>query len=297
MNTIRYRRSACLCELNESQLQKKVPIFALSFHVHIPPQSSHILTKTQHLFQFRLSAAMQNIPPPPQNAIESEIDGVHLSKADDVEFYCLNQTKMTRMHIASDTDGASSSQPHDVFSAVQKLDINGEGIDAPVPLLGILQRFTNVTALRICKWPFQNFNAQHISQVLGHFGRTVTTLQLYGFHTNSEVLIFLTSMFPHLETLSLEPLASNGKTFRIQQSDLPLGGAGLRGKLDLGYMGEEHQDFLAFISKPPSVLHSICIRGCNNWGQLQELFKHQGGTIQSVVVWLHEFRKGIFIPL
>ena len=60
---------------------------------------------------------------------------------------------------------------------------------------------------------------------------------------------------------------------------------------------EKHKDFLAFISKPPSVVHSICICDCNNWEQFEELFKQHGGEIKSIGVWSLHFKKSMFASL
>ena len=187
-------------------------------------------------------------------------------------------------------------KPYTVFSAVQKLSIDAKEIAIPETSLEILQLFTNVTTLRISGWYFQKFDTHHITNLLSHFGTTVTTLELLNCCANSEVFIFLTSLFHHVSNLQVYPLASNGESFMIKPSDWPSGGARFQGKLGFGYLKAEHEDFLTFINQYSSSVHSIDIFRCENRGGLQRLFECHGGTLTSVNIFLSS-EKGKLIPL
>lgn len=184
----------------------------------------------------------------------------------------------------SQTDDALAlpQQTYYMLSAARKLTIaNGDHGQCPK----ILPFFTNVTTFTIQGWRFQEYDTRKIKDLLSHFGTTVTTLELLGCYANSEVLIFLTTLFPHVKSLRVEPWTPDGATFMIQHYDRPLGGAKFQGKLTFSSLGAKHEAFLAFVNEHSLVVHSIEIFQCENKGELQRLFERQGGTLTSVGIY------------
>lgn len=203
----------------------------------------------------------------------------------------LDCAAMRRIHsetAAEATEGTSQQQPPIVFSYVRKLHIIARQVASPEndeEYLDILRLFTNVTSLRILDWDFREFETQHITRFLSHFGATVQTLKLHECYVDSEVLIFLTSSFPLIENLEVDPrYPCSSVTYKIQRSDRPSGSVGFRGNLILRFLSAQHEDFLAFVNENCSDVRSISAELCVNKGELQRLFDRRGGDLSSVGV-------------
>ena len=194
----------------------------------------------------------------------------------------------------------SRERLRDLFSYVQKLVITANGatsFDDHRQYLEILWLFTKVASLVISSWMFQEFESCHIKGFLQHFGESVKTLSLERCLFDSEVLIFLTSLFPHVNNLQVMlPLTSDNGTFKVQRDSQPLG-VKFRGNLAFVLLGPQHNKFLAFINEHSSDLRSIHVQCCNDGGgELQNLFKCRGGMFLSVDIRVHD-EKGKFVPI
>ena len=114
--------------------------------------------------------------------------------------------KKLQESITSKTNGPSASRPqlpYDLFSTVQKLFVTETTQLRECP--EILQFFTNVTTLSILEWELHTFNTTHdIINYIGHFGTTVTTVEIVKCYADSEALIFSISLFPHIERLQVD---------------------------------------------------------------------------------------------
>ena len=205
--------------------------------------------------------------------------------------FILDCATMKRIHsesTAEATEDTSQQPPSIVFSYVRKLHIIAGQItpsEDDEEHLQVLQLFTNVTSLRILDWDFREFEAQDVARFLNHFGATVRTLKLHECYVDSEVLIFLTSSFPCVENLEVDPrYPCSSLTYRIQKSDRPSGGARFQGNLTLRFLGAQHEDFLAFVNENSSDVRSISAELCANKGELQRLFDRRGGDLSSVGV-------------
>ena len=150
--------------------------------------------------------------------------------------------------------------------------------------LEALRFFTEVTHLRIYNWYFQDFGRHDVTHLLGHFGETVTRLKLKECFFDSKVLLFLISMFPLLDNLYVSPRVScERETYRIKQV-VPSRDVGFRGRLDLSYLTELHDQFLEFVTENSSAVHSISIQHCRSNGRSQELLDRLGGDLTNVDV-------------
>ena len=213
----------------------------------------------------------------------------------------LSYSTMKRIHSefktseTTETNTTSQHQPPTVLSYVRKLHISARQITSPENelerlTLEILRFFTNVTSLRILDWDFREFETNHITRFLGHFGSTVRTLKIRECYVGSEVLIFLTSWFPLVETFEVDPrYPCSAVSYKIQKSDRPLRHPGFRGSLVLRFLSAPHEEFLAFINENSSDVRSISAELCVNKGQLRRLFKIHGNKLSSVGV--HSFWK------
>jgi len=207
----------------------------------------------------------------------------------------LDYVAMRRIHSEFETsetteNTTSSQQQPTVFSHVRKLRISARQITSPENEpeghpLEILRFFTNVTSVRILDWDFREFETHHIARFLGHFGSTARTLKIRECYVDSEVLIFLTSLFPLVENLEVDPRypCSSG-SYRIQKSDRPLQHSGFRGTLVFRFLSAQHEEFLAFVTENSSDVRSISAELCVNKGGLQKLFEFRGGNLSSVGV-------------
>lgn len=201
---------------------------------------------------------------------------------------------ITMRRIHEETDGAAEStgntastwQHPVVFSYVRKLRIAARQLTSPENdggYLEILRFFTNVTSLQILDWDFREFKAHHIAHFLGHFGATTRALKLQECYVDSGVLIFLTSSFPFVDDLEVDPrYPCSAAAYRVQRSDRPSGRVGFRGNLTLRFLSAQHEDFLAFVNENSSDVRSISAELCVNKGELQRLFECRGGNLLSV---------------
>ena len=198
------------------------------------------------------------------------------------------------------TEDTSQQPPSIVFSYVRKLHIVARQVASPAETDGeyleVLQLFTNVTSLRILDWDFREFETQHITRFLSHFGATVHTLKIHECYVDSEVLIVLMSLFPSVDNLEIDPrYPCSFVTYRIKKSDRPSGSVAFRGNLTFRFLSTQHEDFLAFVNENASGVRSISAELCVNKGELQRLFDCRGGELSSVGV--HSLWKQGRLPL
>ena len=205
--------------------------------------------------------------------------------------FTLDCATMRRIHsetTAEATEDTSQQRSPIAFSYVRKLHIVARQITSPETdgeYLEVLRLFTNVISLRILDWDFREFETQHITRFLSHFGATVQNLTLRECYVDSEVLIFLTSSFPCVENLEVDPrYPCSSITYKVQKSDRPSGSVRFRGNLTFRFLGAQHEDFLAFVNENSSDVRSISAELCANKGELQRLFDRRGGDLSSVGV-------------
>ena len=271
----------------------------------------HLNPTTLPLFLSGLRFRAMVVPSLPQELLELIIDAIHTSdgtaplktlsrvsrawrpRSQNNIFKKLRLNCATMRQIRDETDGTiettgntASRQPPTVFSYVRKLHIAARQLISPENdggHLKVLRFFTNVTSLRILDWDFREFETHHITHFLGHFGATARTLKLQECYVDSEVLIFLTSLFPSIDNLEVDPrYPCSSITYRVQKSDRPAGNVGFRGNLTLRFLSAQHEDFLAFVNENSSDVHSISAELCVNKGELQRLFECRGGNLLSV---------------
>jgi hypothetical protein len=189
----------------------------------------------------------------------------------------------------SKTTGDVSRHRPIVFSYVRELHIAAFQVTSPEDDGAYLQTllfFTNVTSLRILDWDFRQFAAHDVTHLLGHFGATVRTLKLHECYVDSEVLIFLTSLFPLTDNLEVDPrYPCRAATYKIQNSDRPSKNVGFRGNLIFKFLSPQHEEFLTFVSEHSSDVRSISAGLCASQGELQRLFERQGSKLSSASVY------------
>ena len=172
-----------------------------------------------------------------------------------------------------------------VFSYVRKLRVTVPDAISPEndgDYLKALQLFNNVTSLRILYWNFQEFDADHLTDFLGHFGATVRTLKLRDCQHDSEVLIFLASLFPNLNDFEIDPHPCNAVTYLIRNTDRPSKDVRFQGNLTFRSLTVQHEGFLSFVNKHSLDVRSISTELCVNKGEMQRLFECQGSKLLSV---------------
>ena len=184
------------------------------------------------------------------------------------------------------TEAVSQTLIPTVFSYVRKLHVIVLHVISPQDdgdYLETLRLFNNVTSLRILDWDFREFDTHHVSHFLGHFGSTVRTLKLHECQLDSEVLIFLTSMFPDLNDLEIDPrYPCNVATYLIQNTDRPSKDVGFQGNLTFRFLSAQHEGFISFVNEHSSDVRSISAELCVNKGEMQRLFECQGSKLTSV---------------
>lgn len=199
--------------------------------------------------------------------------------------FSLDLPKMKQIY--EDTGDRSRLQFPTALSYVQKLSVEAlEASSSPVnrKYLEVLWLFTQVIYLRIYNWYFQDFDEQHITRLLGHFGTTVTQLKLLEGFFDSEVLIFITSAFPLLNDLCVNPRTfSEHKTYKVQNADRSRT-IGFQGMLTFRHLSKLHDQFLEFVSQESLAVHSISVHHCRSDGKLQELFVRLGGNLFNINV-------------
>lgn len=216
----------------------------------------------------------------------------------------LNCDKMRRVQsefisVSEATRNASRQRLPIVFAYVRELHVAAFQVTSPEDdgaYLRTLLLFTNVTSLRILDWDFRRFSARDVTRFLGHFGATVRTLKLHECYVDSEVLIFLTSLFPVTNNLEVDPrYPCRAATYKIKSSDRPSKNVGLRGNLILKFLSAQHEEFLAFVGEHSPDVRSISAGLCASQGELQRLFERQGSRLSSASVY-SLWRQGKFIP-
>ena len=215
----------------------------------------------------------------------------------------LNLFKMEQIHseIFKSTDPAASQQRcRDLFSYVQTLEVKAGGPNSSKNFsqyLEILRLFTEVASLRIDSWGVPEFESFHDKGFLQHFCKTVKMLSLNCCSFYSEVLIFLTSSFICIDDLQVKiPHHCDNRTYKPQRDSQSLG-VKFRGNLDFAFLKTQHNKFLAFVNEHSSDLRSIHVSECgDSGGELQNLFKCQGGTFLSVDIRVCD-EKGKLVPI
>ena len=165
----------------------------------------------------------------------------------------------------------------EAFEASSDSQVNGKYLE-------VLRLFTRVLSLHLTDWYFQDFDKHHVTHLLGHFGAAVTKIWLESCFVDSEVLIFLTSLFPLVDELALKPRTSSElETYRIQDADRSRC-VRFRGELNFSHLRPIHDQFLEFIGEHCSAVDLIRFSHCWSDGDLQELFDRVGGSLLSVYV-------------
>lgn len=178
------------------------------------------------------------------------------------------------------------------YSNVQNLRIFE--VTSPGKHLRVLQSFTGVISLSIQLWDFQNFGSGEVTELFGHFGKTVKMLEICRCKVNSEILISLTSLFPLVDDLWVHP---GPDTYGTGRPNLLLDGVKFQGSLVFTNFQEEHKGFLAFVKKNASDVRSIFVHHCVKNEELQGLFNgHHGSKLTSVGVALYH-KEGEFISV
>jgi len=203
-----------------------------------------------------------------------------------LDYATMRRIRSETTETTEDVSQQQQHQPPIIFSHVRELLIAARQITSPEidgEYLEILRFFTNVTSLRILDWDFRGFEAHHITHFLSHFGATAQSLKLQECYVDSEVLIFLTSLFPSIDDLEIDPrYPCSAVAYRIQKSDRPLGSVGFRGNLTLRFLSAQHEEFLTFVNENSSEVNSISAELCVNKGELERLFESRGGNLLSV---------------
>ena len=146
-----------------------------------------------------------------------------------------------------------------------------------------------MTSLEIFHWDFQYFQGghidfSHIDELFTHFGRSVKTLKLVNCCLDSEVLISLTSLFPHLNNLWLDPSTSSRSKPHRTGDYGQLKSVQFQGNLNFKWLLGCHEKSLAFVNKNSSDVHSISVQSCEMNGELRNLFHLHGPHLLSVGV-------------
>ena len=194
-----------------------------------------------------------------------------------------------------------------VFPSVRELVLHGVTPVDHKKHEKILRHFTGITFLRISCWDFRKFKTKDIKRILDRFCETVKTLEIHRCGVNSDVLIFLTSLFPHVENLSIEPAidisggtykfelckSSGQETYLVKGSGTPLNPVKFRGNFTFMPLVAEHENFIAFVKEHSSGIRSIHVRLWQKSEQIEKLFKRSEPTLLSASVCF--FFKGKFI--
>jgi len=215
----------------------------------------------------------------------------------------LDCATMRRIHSESTqttdrTENKNTSERHPpiVFSYVRKLRVVAKELTSPENdsgseegggggYLEILRFFTNVVSLRLLDWDFREFETHHMTHFFAHFGATVQNLKIRECYVDSEVLIFLTSLFRRVDNLEVDPrYPCSALTYRIQKSDRPLGSVKFQGNLTFRFLSAQHEEFLAFVNENCLDVRSMSAELCMNKGELQKLFRCRGGNLTSAGV-------------
>lgn len=221
----------------------------------------------------------------------------------DIDFKKMKQILSSISPEATDatdkTENITRDKALTVLSYVQDLIIDARDVSLLVDrceeFLELLLFFTNVTHLQVSSWKFHEFRSGQVSHFFSHFGRTVRTLKLLDCYLNSEVTIFLTSLFPLIDDLWVLPQhGSRRKTFIIQHVDRPPNGVKFQGNLIFMSLKPQHEKFLAFVNECSSKVQSISAQCCQSDGELQKLFDAQGCKLTSVCAgWTNKIGESI----
>ena len=205
------------------------------------------------------------------------------------KFY-LDFKKMKLIHseISSTTNPAASRQRLlTLLSYVRDLEVDALKLSSPEShgaYPEILKLFTNVTSLQLNNWYFQEFNSGDICDFFGHFGQTVTTLQLFESFSNSGVLVSLTSLFFRIRSLSVSPRTdADRKTYRPQviYEDSPVE---FGENLQFSYLKAQDDPFLEFVNDRCSDVRAVSLYRCESVKGLQKLLERQGERLASVTI-------------
>ena len=169
-----------------------------------------------------------------------------------------------------------------VFSLTRDLNIDGcwEALSQydPAPA-AFLRCFRNLEALSLADWYLTGFSPEQLSACFGHFGETVTHLELEG-EASSDSLIYLTSMFPRLDVLKItitRVRAEGGRS--ISQEELPTTGS-FRGYLHLRALSKGHNNFLAFLSSTSPRFDTIRLIDCNTGDGVGRLLNSSATSLE-----------------
>ena len=199
-----------------------------------------------------------------------------------------------------DCTSALQQRFYAVFPGVQELNLHGVTPVDHKKHEKILRHFTGITSLRISHWDFRKFETDDIKRILHRFRETVRTLEIYRCGVNSDVLIFLTSLFPHVDNLSVQPslnLSDGTYKFELRKpSDRylvkgldtrPLDSVEFRGSFTFVPLADKHENFIAFVKDHASGINSIHVLLYEKSVQLKKLFECSESTLLSAGVWFY----------
>ena len=210
--------------------------------------------------------------------------------------FSLDRRNIKKIHDYYTRDGPQ--QPFtSSLSYVRRLRVDTYHVSSQTHL-EVLRFFTGVTHLRIYNWDFPDFDWSDLTHLFGNFGKTVTRLKLKECLLDSNVLVSLTSMFPLVDDLYVAPRFScEGETYRIERV-VQSRGVGFRGRIDVSYLTKLHNEFLDFVIKNSSAVHSISIKYCRSGGRSQKLLNRLGGGLSYVDVGISKAGGwGKFLPV
>lgn len=186
-----------------------------------------------------------------------------------------------------------------VFSLTKDLEIDGlwEVHSQFDPMaISSLRCFRNLETLSLSGWHFQWAGPKQLSTCFGHLGETLIHLKLDG-TANSDLLIYLTSMFPRLYVLEISIPGLRDEARRISTEDLPTTGS-FQGYLHLWGLSKTHNDFLAFLSSTSPRFDSICADNCDAGDGLGKLLNSTAASLESLELYIEEDRpQGEFLNL
>ena len=213
--------------------------------------------------------------------------------------YTLNGIEdMKKIHSkVSECAGIPAPQILTLFSSVRCLHLNGGiHLERHKVYLKILRLFTEITELRIHSWDFRPFEGSEIKTYFKHFGRTVTALEIRDCVDNSEVLIFMKSLFPRVDDLKIKTQFDDGITKSFKIKGLPREVI-FQGRLTFELLDIRYNRFLAFVSRNCSGVHSVTLKMCQCVAGMQELLGPRFKASELTSVYVETYSKLIYFCL
>jgi hypothetical protein len=150
-----------------------------------------------------------------------------------------------------------------------------------------LRRFRNLESLSLANLYLTGFSPEQLSACFGHFGETVTHLELEG-EASSDTLIHLASMFPRLDVLYISITRVHTERGRsISREELPTTGS-FQGYLYLYTLSEEHNNFLSFLSSASPRFDTIRVADSNTGDGVGKLLNSSATSLELLELFVDE---------